>query len=284
MKFRQFVPEYNATNREAIGNQQYHETEEEIVLLQQVTAEEDFIRNRRPFYRLYPGITEALTKLGIDKLDISKIRPPVNPLSLEFPIDRPLIAGTRKIVNILFREIEDDDSLFIEYRSHVDTFGVIFFPRDNETIFRLIGNDNEESDRETSKIVLQIVFGVCMIPQSDSDLIKPLVLNRDKEKFEATGDIKFIDRAKRNGVHGWELGRDIPTEEEMATLREQHGEPGRKSPHWRIGHFAIRHTGEGRSIPVVRWIKETFINKDLWKEVPHGYHGASEPSNETTNG
>ncbi|MCL2709266.1 MAG: hypothetical protein FWE95_00160 [Planctomycetaceae bacterium] len=59
----------------------------------------------------------------------------------------------------------------------------------------------------------------------------------------------------------------------MKALRQQHGEPGRKSPHWRMGHFAIRHTGAGRSIPVIRWIKETFDNKDLWKEVPTGYHG-----------
>ncbi|MDR0328626.1 MAG: hypothetical protein LBI05_10065 [Planctomycetaceae bacterium] len=62
----------------------------------------------------------------------------------------------------------------------------------------------------------------------------------------------------------------------METFRQQRGEPGRKSPHWRMGHFAIRHTGEGRSVPVVHWIKESFINKDLLKEVPTGYHGCDE--------
>jgi len=275
MKFRQFVPEYNASDREAIGTS-HRETSgiaEDIALFLQAVAEENFIRNRRPFYRLYPGITEALTKIGIEKHDISKIHPPVNPLSLEFPVDHPLIAGTRKIVNILFGEFEGADSLFIEYRSHVNTFGVFLFPREKETIMHLIGDTKEESDRETNKVVLQIVFGVCMIPQSDSGLIQPLVLNRDKEKFAATGDVKYIDRAKRNGVHGWEIGKDIPTPEAMVILRQQHGEPGRKSPHWRMGHFAIRLTGEGRSVPVLRWINETFVNKDLWKEVPTGYHG-----------
>jgi len=279
MKFRQFVPEYNASERETIGtsHRETSEIAEEIALFLQAVTEENFIRDRRPFYRLYPGITEALTKIGIEKHDISKIHPPVNPLSLEFPVDRPLIAGTRKIVNILFGEFEDTDSLFIEYRSHVDTFGVILFPREKETIMHLIGDTKEESDRETNKVVLQIVFGVCMIPQnSDSGLIKPLVLNRDKEKFEATGDVKFVERARRNGVNGWDVGWDVPTEEEMKILRQQHGEPGRKSPHWRMGHFAIRHTGEGRSIPVIRWINEVFVNKDILKEVPTGYHGATE--------
>ena len=279
MKFRQFVPEYNAAHREIVGTRQRqrYATNEDAALAMQIITEDHFIQSRRPFYRLYPGITESLTKLGIEKLDITKVHPPVNPLSLEFPVDRPLIAGNRKIVNILFREFENDDSLFIEYRSHYDTFGVLIFPRVNEQIIRLLHKTPKE-DRDTFKAVLQIVFGVCMIPHADTDLLKPLVLNRDKEKFEATGDIKFVDRAKRNGVHGWELGRDIPTPEEMESLRQQHGEPGRKSPHWRMGHFAIRHTGEGRTVPVIRWINEVFVNKDLWKEVPHGYHGAAEES------
>ena len=90
MNFRQFVPEYDAIKREAIGTRKRHETDEEIALLRQMPAEENFIQARRPFYRLYPGVTEALTRLGIEKLKVSKIHPPVNPLSLEFPADRPL--------------------------------------------------------------------------------------------------------------------------------------------------------------------------------------------------
>ena len=278
MNFCQFVPEYTAANREIVGTwqPQHYKTSEDVALVMQVKTEECFIRNKRPFYRLYPGITEALTKIGVEKHDISKIHPPVDPLSLEFPVDRPLIAGTRKVVNILFGEFEDTDSLFIEYRSHVDTFGVILFPRENKSIMHLIGDTKAESDRDTNKVILQIVFGVCMIPQSDTSLITPRVLNRDKEKFEATGDMKFVERARRNGVNGWDIGRDIPTEEEMKTIRQQTGEPGKKSPHWRMGHFAIRLTGEGRSVPVIRWIKETFVNKDLWNKVPHGYHGGDE--------
>ena len=270
MKFRQFVPEYNAAEREAIGRRR-GETDEEIALLRQVQTEEHFIKSRQPFYRLYPDVTEALTRIGIEKIDVSNVRPPVNPLSLEFPVDRPLLAGTRKIVNILFMEFEDVDSLFIEYRSHIDTFGVFLFPRTHEQITKILA-PMTESHKETMMTVLQIVFGVCMIPQSDTDLIKPVVLNRDKEKFDATGDMKFVERAIRNRVLGWEIGKDIATPDEMETFRQQ-GEAGRKSPHWRMGHFAIRHTGEGRTVPIIRWIKESFVNKNLLKEVPHGYHG-----------
>lgn len=272
MKFRPFVPEYDAARREAIGTRRHHRSDEEIALYKQVVTEENFVRGRRPFYRLYPGVTEALTRLGIEKIDISAIHPPVNPLSLEFPEDRPLTAGTRKIVNILFMDFENDNSLFIEYRSHIDTFGALMFPREYGQIIQLL-DKSTESEKETFKTVLQVVFGVCMIPQSDTTLILPRVLNRDADKFEATGDPKYVERARRNGVNGWDVGRDLPTAEEMEALREQQGVPGRKSPHWRSGYVAVRYTGKGRSIPVLTRIKETFVNKDLLKEVPHGYHG-----------
>jgi hypothetical protein len=270
MNFRPFVPEYNAAARESIESRANHETIEEYALCMQVETEEDFIQNRRPFYRLYPGVTEALTRLGIEKLDVSKIVPPVSPLSLEFPVDQPLVAGDRQIVNILFAK--DEFNMFIEYRSHVDTFGIVLFPMETEQMMSFL-DKAADAERETTKTLLQIVFGVCMIPHSDTSLITPRVLARDREKFESTGDTKYIDRARRNGVYGWDVGRDIPTQDEMQTFRYQQEEPGHKSPHWRMGHFAIRHTGHGHADTTVVWIKETFVNKDLLHKVPHGYHG-----------
>jgi hypothetical protein len=162
--------------------------------------------------------------------------------------------------------------LYIEFVPSNGNQGFFLFPRKYPSILDYFRGE-PDADQGLINQITQIVFGVCMIPQTDESLIKPLVLNRDKEKFAATGDVKFIDRAKRNGVHGWEIGRDIPTPEDMEILRQQHGEPGRKSPHWRMGNFAIRYTGEGRSVPILCWIKETFVNKDLWKEVPTGYYG-----------
>jgi hypothetical protein len=64
MKFRQFVPEYNAIEREVIEERDDDETNEKIALLCQVATEENFVQNRRPFYRVYPGVTDALIRLG----------------------------------------------------------------------------------------------------------------------------------------------------------------------------------------------------------------------------
>jgi hypothetical protein len=285
MKFRQYAPLYDAAQRATAMNVDIRNRErllnaDQRAMLLQAEMEEEFIQNRRPYYRMYPGVTEALTRLGIEKIDVSKMSPPVSPLSLEFPVDRPLIAGSLKIANILFTGPEDTDTLFISYRSECDTYGSIAFSRANKRIEDLLEKIEKEDTEEAFTAVLQIVFGVCMISQSDTSLITPRVLNRDLEKYESTGDIKYVDRARRNGVNGWDVGRDIPTQEEMEAFRQQSGEPGRKSPHWRMGHFAIRHIGEGRTNTTIVWIGDTFVNKALLKEVPTGYHGSKEPIGE----
>jgi hypothetical protein len=277
MKFRQYVPAMHPKTRTVIinagGTPYYADGQTESL----ARAEEIHARNRRPFYRVYPGIMISLLGIGIEKINVSKVQVPVNGLALEFAEGHFIRVGHFEVVNLLIVEF-DEEVLFIEFVHADGKHGHIMFSRKSESIIDGL-QSSPQVERDLLTQIMIIVFDVCMIPQSDTSLIKPLVLNRDKEKFEATGDMKYIDRAKRNGVHGWDVGKDIPTPEEMATLRQQHGEPGRKSPHWRMGHFAIRHTGEGRSVPVLRWINETFVNKDLWKEVPTGYYGG-----ETTDG
>jgi len=267
MKFRQYVPAMHPKTRTYVIKTDFEE-DHTIALAR---AEEIHAHNRRPFYRVYPGIMISLLGIGLEKINVSKVQLPVNGLSLEFAEEHFLCVGQYEIANLLIVEL-DEEVMFIEFVHADGKHGSITFSRQSKSIIDGL-QKTPQVERDLLTQIMVIVFGVCMIPHSDTSLIKPLVLNRDKEKFEATGDLKYIDRARRNGVHGWDIGKDIPTPEEMKILRQQHGEPGRKSPHWRMGHFAIRHTGEGRSVPVLRWINETFVNKDLWKEVPQGYYG-----------
>jgi hypothetical protein len=270
MKFRQYVPTLDAKTRLKIAHAHGTPFQADDYTELMTTAQEMHAWNRRPFYRVYPGVTAAMLRLGIEKIDISNVCPPVNGLALEFAEGYFINIGHIEITGLMVADL--GKRLYVGFVHADNTRSFIQYPREYKTLIdRLKTMPEDEQDLTTQ--IMKIVFGVCMIPQTDSDLIKPLVLNRDKEKYESTGDVKFIERARRNGVNGWEVGQDIPTPEEMETFRQQQSEPGRKSPHWRMGHFAIRYTGEGRSIPVVRWIKETFVNKDLWKEVPHGYYG-----------
>ena len=272
MRFHQFTPEYSAKERARFIEVHDRQVEGMLKKITEllVIVEEMHSRNRRPFYRVYPGVLHALTRLGIEKIDITKVTTPVNGLALEFPEETPFRAADQSIRNIAFVDLET--RMIVEWITLEGKRGVTRFLRTCTTITDWLPQQGE-ADREILKSIMQVVFGVCMIPQSDTDLIEPLVLNRDKEKYAATGDPKYIDRAKRNGMNGWNLGRNIPTPEEMEEFREQSGEVGRKSPHWRIGHFRKLRPEDENSPPVITWVRETFVNKDLLKEVPHGYYG-----------
>lgn len=270
MKFRQFVPTMSANVRQNIANANGTPRQADQSTAALAVAEEIHASNRRPFYHVYPGVTAAMLRLGIERIDISHVHPPVNGLAMEFAEGHFIRSGDYEIAALMVADF--GNVLFIEFIHADGNSGSFKFPREHQSLLDWL-ETIPESSRDLLTKIMQIVFGVCMIPQSDADLVKPLILNRDKDKYEATGDQKYIERARRNGKNGWEIGRDIPTPEEMEAMRAESGEPGRKSPHWRMGHFAFRYIGEGRSERVLRWIRETFVNKDLWKEVPHGYHG-----------
>ena len=252
------------------GQVKIADTDKNWALVEQTMAEERFIRARRPFYRVYPGILTAMLRLNIEKIDISRVRPPLPELSLEFAKEYPLKSPDREITSIMFADC--DDSFFVEHCVDGMRPGIMLFPREHFSITSFL-DTMDASVRLTWEGVLQVVFGVCMISQQDSVLLQPRVLSSDREKFLQSGDMKYVEKARRRGVIGWDLGRDIPTPEEMEAMRSG-GEPGRKSPHWRIGHAAIYHTGQGRTVPVLKWIDDIFVNKDLYEKVPHGYHGA----------
>jgi hypothetical protein len=45
--------------------------------------------------------------------------------------------------------------------------------------------------------------------ENDPSVIEPDVLSKDRDKFEASGDAKYVHKAHRRGKIGWNLGRRI---------------------------------------------------------------------------
>jgi len=98
--------------------------------------------------------------------------------------------------------------------------------------------------------VTAMYCALAMIDQ-DSDMIDQLVLKKDREKYKKSQDPKFIEKAKKRGLVGWDVGRTIE-----------------KSPHFRRKHWAIRWTGPGRKVPKLRPIKESWVHRDKITTVP----------------
>ena len=72
-----------------------------------------------------------------------------------------------------------------------------------------------------------------------------------------TGDQKFVDRAKRRGKIGWNVGRNIEV-----------------SPHIRgPSPAALYWTGKGHSVPIIRFRAGCVVHKKKISEIPTGFLG-----------
>lgn len=101
---------------------------------------------------------------------------------------------------------------------------------------------------------MQIVI-MTLAVQNDSELVTPDVLAKDAAKFKATGDTKYVEKAKRNGKYGFIVG----------------GARNGPVPHWRGMHFAWRWYGVGKTRKRYVKIDGTIVKRDKLTEIPQGW-------------
>lgn len=112
------------------------------------------------------------------------------------------------------------------------------------------GRDGYDSIcRAATKIAMTV-----LLLANDPSIIKPDVLAADREAYDRTGDPKYIERAKKKGIVGWRIGEEYET-----------------CPHFRRPHFALRHTGKGKTIPKIVPVKGAVVHRSKLTQVPTGY-------------
>ena len=55
---------------------------------------------------------------------------------------------------------------------------------------------------------IRLCCSLCLL-ENDPEVISPDVLADDRAKFEQSGDQKYVEKAKRRGKVGWDVGRQI---------------------------------------------------------------------------
>jgi hypothetical protein len=130
-----------------------------------------------------------------------------------------------------------------------------------------------QRDTECFRFSARILFLLALLSSDDEKLFQRLILDRDKDKFDLVNAEKFWERAKRNGRYGWDVGKDLPTRDELEEFKASGTLRGKVVPHIRSAHLAKRWTGEGRTILKYVQIDETMVNKHLAKALPEGYYG-----------
>ena len=238
-----------------------------------ILVEQAWMEAGRPFYNLWPKIVAPLATIKLRGLTLSRIpRPPVNPLLLRFAIGDPLVQGDKmaKCVLVNFRDgarldLLTDVSLSTGAHKSV---AYLFDATDSqdadvEDILGSIYPDAFTDDAVAQEVVnlfegsamRRIVIATLLLAADPTcEYLRPIVLNADREKWERTKDPALLERAKRRGNFGWDLGREIHT-----------------NPHWRRPHAALYHVGKGRVDTRVVFRKGALVKREQVTTMPTGY-------------
>lgn len=222
-------------------------------------------KERCPYYRVYPGVMESILKLNLERL-LNVDREPfpfgLKTLSIEIPKD-------------YWEELGCTAVIIADYEKY---YGVTHQGLNKDYGFNLINlttlkDDIKRYNKFTNQFT-QLIFGVLAIGDNP-DIVKPVALKADVQKYELTGDEKYIEKARRRGVIGFDIGEDIPTKAQLKKMVEENElaiEQGRKAPHIRCAHLHLYHTGKGRSIPKIMLIDSLVVNRDLLTKIPQGFY------------
>lgn len=250
-----------------------------------VAVELGWERAGQPYYNIWPGMLGMLVGLDLSKVPIGYFKMPIaEPLLIRLPVDHnnpALNYMGRQHVSTILAVASDGESeghkvrkfcVVVDFGENAETQILVqscpldtglnvsaFFEESYPTQDGYLGLTTEQllSTKEFNRSVLSLLASVCLIGK-DPELLTPDVLSKDREKFDRETDpVKLqviIDRAKRRGKHGWDLGKGVES-----------------LPHWRRPHPALVWTGKGRNDPKIVFRKGSIVHREKIVEVPTGY-------------
>ena len=244
---------------------------------------DSWYRGKKPYFRVYPSVVEFCQRLDIETL--LKNPPPDLPFGLKsLELELPdLYWDTFGFATCVFDKVGSSprndygDSVLSLVMDKDFTVYYDAFYRKHLLESYVKGKYDVYNTRygKPHSTLLKLLYGVLLIGDNP-DLIKPVPLSKDKEKYERTLDAKYIDKARRRGVFGFDVGKDIPTEDEynsMVSKIEQSERGWHVRPHIRMAHLSLYHTGKGGAIPKIILRKGSVVNKGYITRVPQGYYG-----------
>lgn len=288
-------------------------------LVNHAVSEKAWVGDRRPFYRFWPGLFYAMSKVDLSQIRLRHLQftlpDDLRTIVVEFPKGVPY-----ETYGISAKYIEDGEEVqasslnsLLVYQStfqiaYKDT-GRIRFKDSGQSVYvcvlceedakglrcqrtGIVFHDQEmdmtvpeylesrmsltENQRGYLSFICRILVIIALLSNDDHGIFERIILARDKGRFDPDSPEKFWERAKNNGMYGWDVGKNLPTPEELEEYKANGTFRGKNVPHFRNGSFAIRWTGKGRTIAKVVWIRETVVNKHLATRLPEGYYGNEE--------
>lgn len=228
-----------------------------------VLTEWYFLNDKRPFYNVYPAVTECLKNTSLD-FRLDQIQPSKEAIAICFSegnefvhqgvsVESIVVHLTHTAVNQDGSSLEVPCLAFVASTKNGGFFqGAVFGKKD--TIPEIFSKCEANSNQAKNKSLFSIAVGILLLAQ-DERFVEPILLKRDQGKNLNQEQLeKAIGRAKRNGINGKTIGKHLEI-----------------SPHMRRPHFAIRWTGKGGTIPRLTPIKGCVISRDKMYPIPTGY-------------
>ncbi len=243
----------------------------------QFEAERRWLRDKKPYYNVWPSIIPMLTRLKLD-IDAGLIHPPMDALLIRLPTDKnPLFwddDGDRHFVKTIlltsanvqgsagltaWMDIGESQQLGPNLVAPIYTFRNIRTEpgRTIESDLDALAdapslNVGLRIPRSLELDCLRLVSTLCLIA-NDPEIITADVLSKDRAKYEETLDPKYIVKAIRRGKRGWNVGASIEV-----------------IPHVRRPHPALVWTGKGRTIPKIVMRKGSIVHREVIERMPTG--------------
>jgi hypothetical protein len=251
-----------------------------------VMHEYNWKRNGSPYYHVYPSIIPCLQKVTLD-LPSDSFKLPLDDLQVRFPSSQPTKLGRYTLESAMVHrtrvrtpESEAEEAAAaaagIPHNPEHDRRGVVWWLMVTELkplamygcIAQEPGRSVEEEllrtptiyggfDNPDEKQLLvdfsRLIVGLSLLA-SDPEIVQPEVLATDQSRYDRTGEQSLVDKAIRRGKFGFTIAKKL----EM-------------SPHLRRPHFAIRWTGPGSKVPILKPIKGSVVHREKISQIPTGY-------------
>ncbi|NLS97579.1 MAG: hypothetical protein GXX96_36025 [Planctomycetaceae bacterium] len=248
----------------------------------QLNNERDWEKARRPYYNVWPSIVPMLTRLNLD-LDSGLIQLPMPALCVRLPKqNNPMTFDWRgqsfQIRCIMLGDMGEGKaiSVLIDVGETMNN-GAFDMPvytycnfrrQDGLTVEQSLAGLGKDAFSDIGVQVpsdfvtdcVRLCCSLCLL-EHDPSVIEPDVLSKDRDKFESSGDQKYVDKAHRRGKVGWNVGRHIEV-----------------SPHYRRPHMALVWTGTGRAVPKIVPRRGSVVHRELVEKVPSGFGESGQPA------
>jgi hypothetical protein len=229
-----------------------------------LVCEYEWLGDHRPYYKLWPAILKYFAGFRLD-VPCQAISSVYRAIAVRCPDIHSPLTLTAMLLGAHNRDGDQGFTITAQTREDplADTRLTMLLPSGTtveEELAQLKTVDlglGEARPASPEIIAMMRVAVAVRLLEHDPSVVQPDVLAADRRRFDESMDpeerARLLAKAIRRGVVGWRIGEAYEV-----------------CPHYRRPHFALFHTGPGRTIPKILPVRGTIVHRSKVTDVPTG--------------